>query len=1721
MKMHRIHYIALLILLLGFFSCGRVLVEQDIPDPVESLPEGVPVTLVIPFDSSESIEVNVSTKAESSAVDETSIHDVYVMIFNNGDTSSGSAKKIYGRFFSYDHLKGSLAALDADDNECWYVANKTLDDAVSATTGAVKVSTITCADAKLVVIANVTTAIVNLDGMDPLDRLRAIQQYNDLKGIEVRLEQDVVNRKDLFLMTAEKNVNTTEMSWGTVAEGYNPSYRLTLTPVDAKVKFRVKVDPVNISAVTPVYWQVCNTPDRCYLYTEDYGRTTPDEISYFESQQYYFEGKEEVAGETWYTFCFYMLENNQNPNGVATSYFQRELRDKIDSGEPGYKGPTGPDSESFSDHYVTSGDWRYAPTFGTFVRFDLVLTLTTAGITNIGESDPDITIGHALTSDAIFTVHLGEFVSSAETGSSPLNNYVTKRGHSYTYDITVHNTKSIYTEVRFDDEVQAGQEGFLLLTDTEIINADCHYEYHEVEFEYRPDMKQEKFSWYVKTPFGEGGPDLIRDGSNKVVGYDPKNLDYLWVMFGINKFVPEEYKEANPSSPYYPDSPAWLDRETGSYVCPYTTKRHKYPGDGHYDPNWKPGTKVDAEVPCDGDPNRDVPDLMDISQLILYVFSETQKYTNGEASAFVADDDGASTVPVIRATAFIDEYYYEKDPTDPAASADPDLWRKFVNASPRELHILSSAQSSRDKQSDVILSSHSVIQQSIQTIYNIYSADLRSLWGTEHQDEMRAKSAGWPYWPYALDPTGAGGRVGNFNENSMDTRTNGKENGRLNTAFIWDLYSSPNAGGGSENTTKEWRTYVNYEVNNNTPELLETYHGMAWSCLTRNRDNDGDGVIDRDEMRWYLAASNQLAGMWIGNESLSINARLYQPAESQWRAHVISSSGRRVSWTEEGGGATPYTNEYQPGSKETWNTQADASLGESVRCLRNIGTYDDGGVTRDMTDAPYDQEPQHYFTLSEVYDADHPGDKAYMRYEFHFDHLNPKSLRELSEGELPYHDQFNVNNCVYLKMETQSRKDEEDIEPITLRVDTDENGVDETYTVESNHTYYIKYEKVNPIVTKLGYNPFCPPGYRFPNHSEQLLMSLYLPNDEYHRRDPAGAKYLKGDGKELTVYSPCRTYYDRGMYGKNTTGFEYDYRGLAKVTTEEQKKVGWGWSNKLHCAQKTDYMTVSRCVRDISMTGTIEGGLLVAEELYPGDAVPLSFSFYSSGASFISASLKLCYTDGSGVYHERDIPVQKAPTGLQYLADQTVTIPTLTSLGLTEDDLDANDGALRHATKFKTTIRNAYASQTFEQPFTLGNPLSGTFTLVGGHELIPGEDREVSINVSSRANNCHLASATLKLKYKNAVNNDAENTLVIPAVAAQSLAYVHSNQSITIPATGKGAGQLDLLDIDLPKEATLELVVTDNGGSSLSIPITEADYRHLQLGEDVTPPFGGFRIKATVADTRVTFNSNYRSYLYYSTDGGEHWNVPTSSAIVLSNVGDEIWVLGRKDNYKNAREENNDYGSPYGNPLFQTQDGDHLVYIGGNIMSLLCRPAAEDYTHPENWTFGTTLPEDAFNGTFSKGKTTPIDYINIDPGDPLLLPATTLAARCYKSMFRCCTSLTVGPDLPATTLVEKCYASMFRACPNITSLRCYFTTYNGAGVDNKNNYSRSALEGFLDKWFYENSPYTNTKTGTLYCHPDMITYFEHAKYGNSSWYDNHQIATIPANWTATEWTPAP
>ena len=1321
--MKRILHIAILVLLA--LSC----IQQIEPfTEGEDLPLGVPTMLTIPFGSDDLMEVEVGTKADAGFINESNIHDLYVFIFDKDDEN----KKVYGRYFNFDHRRSSLEELNAHHNECWFVENKSINSPDSPTRGAVKISTVTREHVVLVVLANVDNSVMEMDSENEIERLNAVEDLDELRGLTVSLEQDIVNRKNLFMMMGTlgyegNGISTASMHWNKPVPNdldYDPDYKVTLRTLNAKVKFRIKVNSENISAVTPVYWQVCRTPNSCYLFPDYNDEKAPEDIYYFDSQQSYFESTEPDGDDVYYTFCFYMLENRLLPTKQATNYYQRELQTKVLSDDDGYEGPGDP---TIGKRFVDNGDWEYANPNSTYVKFDLVLTLTEKGIESLkldNEESTGIKIGHALTSDAIFTVHLGDFITSTpeQDEQANFNNYDTERGCSYTYTITINNTKSIFTEVVKDQEDQAGQEGFLLLTDDEIINADAHYEYHQLTFAYRPDMKQEKFSWYVKTPFSDGGPKITFDEVQNKFIYSTEGLDYLWVKFGVNEVVDGTDTPASWDPDTEKDPTSWSS-ETLGVVYPYSRRRHKYPGDSHYDPNWEPGQQVSEGVPVNYGPSdpgdsmyRMIPDLMDITQLIRYIFWETARETahredsSKPASAFIADDANPATVPVIRFTAFIDEYYYEEHPIE--HTVDPDLWRQFVNAQPREMHILSDAQQSRDRKSDVILSSHSIIQQSIQTIYNIYSTDLHTLWGTEHEDEMRKLTDGWPYWPG--DPLdGVAGQESNGRSGDYSTEL-GKWNGRLNSAYIWDFYSSKAAGG--QDRSQNWDTFLDYSVHNEIPELKASsggdkgYQGMAYSCLTRNRDNNGDGVVDRSEIRWYLAACNQLAGMWVGNESLSINARLYKPSPGQWRAHIVSSSGKRVSWSEEGGGATEYNWDFMA-NRYTWSNIGEAAKGESVRCLRNIGTFSDAGEIKDISYAPYDYEIEHYFTKE--------GPEPAGPFIFHFDRLNPKSIRQLSETELPYADQFNLFNCVYLKFETQSRADNVG--------DTEEDSFDKLNTVNPNALP--TNETINPEVTQLGYNPYCPPGYRFPNHSEMLLMTLYLPT-EYFERDKGGNPYS-------STTMPTRTYYDRGLFGNNRTGMK-----PAEIS-REGGKVGWGYTSVAHkqsCLSKTQAFTHSRCVRDVDMTGWIDGDLkLPSEKLCPGDPTQLSFSFYSSAASFVSASLKLCYTDRNGFYHERDIPVTTPPSGLQFVSSQKITLPTFEQL-----DLDENLDEVE--CKFKIILRNTATSRTIEHPFTLTSSHLARCSMSFPSLSDPDKGMPVHVNIGSRNSYAHLTNVSLHWK---------------------------------------------------------------------------------------------------------------------------------------------------------------------------------------------------------------------------------------------------------------------------------------------------------------------------------------------------------------------------------------
>ena len=1288
--------------------------------------EGTPVTLTIGFGAEAPVDVHVQTKAGASRADESRVHDLYVLIFD----SNGVRR--YGRYFSYQHRWSTPNQLysSENENEGWYVENKTLDGVepiVEQTIGAVKIATAALSSCTLVVLANVSNTLVSMGGDEPLEALNSVSNYAALKQLPVRLEQDVVARNDLFLMLGEyPNLDMTNMVWGEEGQNNKPSYsstyRVHLKPLDAKIKFRIKANTANIKELTPHKWSVSKLPSSCYLYEKDpytsYTFPSGSDHYHFDTDPFYFDGEETDANGTWQTFTFYMLESCLSPSQAnggssipnaaqAASYYLREKQTK-------HADPltyTDDQNQSHTINYVTNGtegdmEWVYAPADAPFVTFSVSMTYLEdednhSGINGLATWDANNPRPVGVTGEMSYTVHLGDFTTYGA------NDYNTRRGHFYTYDITINNASNLYAEVKSFDpddpdepglEAQPGQEGSLLLNSGGVVNCDAHYEYRSIEFVFNStlagqlaqDQDYHVFSWYVRTPFTkEGTPEWVsteEDAYHNTVQVhryvaDSTKIDFLWVKFAINDLV-------SGSDPKTSD---------------YSTHRVPYPGKAEYNYDWYPGLDVDG----DGQVDDDVPRLMDINQLINYIY-----YQYRRRAAHIANASNPVDIfdqnDHIRATAFVDEYYYEWDPFN--GQVDQNLWRKFVNADPREMHILSDVQPSRDQKSNIISSSHSIIQRSIQTIYNIDSPELNSIWGAEHKDEIREtedeSQNAWTGWPWGV-----------ANDATINANVKSIDNGRINSAALWGIYPSADAD------HDEWTDFLKYDVNNSIPELKDADHRkMAYSCLTRNRDNDGDGVIDPEEIRWYMASINQLKGMWVGNESLSTTARVYQPWKGDWRAHVLSStcpdnaSKPKVLNAEEGVATFDYA------LKQSWagNNEAEERLRESVRCVRNVGTYTVGSTTYDISNAPLSQIPDQFFTFEENVDPGHPSDKNYSTYTIQFNRLDPRSLREYTDQELPFHDEKSSNNRVYLELHIQSRMsraetpDYADHAPVFSSFDSNTGitGLDAG--------------DINEAITKEGHNKFCPAGYRLPNQKEMAMMTLTLPSSYWN-----------------SAYRvPSRTYFSHGYYAA---------QDQQKPT--ETKKLGWVYSGNILLPDRKSPVRDSskqiRCVRDSDMTGVITGKMYLANSfMMPGEESTLTFNFSSAAAAFESgtAKLYLCYSDASGNPVETEIAIDKQPSGLHYRESQTFTAPTLASL-------DPAPGSMPAAMQLKLVLSNVRenSEQIFYTSFTLVNV--GVFC---DFEILPDRDatRGFPINVTAETTSDGARIGSLVVYYKKLEDND-------------------------------------------------------------------------------------------------------------------------------------------------------------------------------------------------------------------------------------------------------------------------------------------------------------------------------------------------------------------------------
>lgn len=1087
MKQKILYIIALFVLLLSQ-SCVKQIEYVD-----SSLGEGEG-WLYVNFGPQELIQVQ--TKATQNYNSENSISNLYIFLFDSG------GNKLYGKWLTSSSLLSSEANVMSSTDDCWYVANSST--AGTPTKGCFKIKASAGNNFELYVITNLDSDMSRISS-DLLSH--SVATKADLLKFKLVLNQESVNRNINFPMLGSiKEVTITANQTNVLNNSTTP---LKLDRIDSKVRFvfktgtRADAKGQKIKSFEAKQWKVVNVPISSLLVPQDtVAAVVPANaaIDQYESYAPYFFETDWRNFEDYTTttqeFSFYMLENRQTPkHDNFSSYNERSLQTKTASGlnqtvNVNYTSLHGENVDRSLRVFKNANDFSTYVLVTGRVEMDLV----------------NDNAGQTLGADVQYLIHLGDW--SREISGPGWADYNTQRNHSYTYTVTVNSVNNIRVEVETGtQENQPGATGEVIIAKEEIALCDAHYVSKTMTFHAKNFVTvgsdgtvtstADRLTWKVKTPFGEGAP-------KKINGIDiADDLDYKWVHFRLNK--------QSDNKSYYADRRRkYTQRVFESKAIPQANLEDD-------------GTEGLYGYHNDG--------CMDIIQLVQYMKNQVGLYTDyrnelnsvsnsgGDITTVVNKSDFDSGLlengsrdpdgPKICVTAFVDEYYYDEHPITKRKS--PTLWKYFVNQDDRTMHILCDSNSSTDLESTSTGSVITIQQHSIKSIFNTdpsYDV-LQTAWGLECTDEFSDQvkvynvSGGYSY--------------------SDSGKNTDKYNGRANSVFEWGL--APPGTTVSDITDirsdVSWGTYINYEVPNDTPLMQDSYKSLRYFCMARNRDNNGNGKIERDEVRWYLASIQQLVGLFVGNGVIQQSARLYYRTPEQkasndmndWYQFVISSTnhsvggGPTVIWGQEGLSTSSL---YQ--SSQQWEASREVTA-YGIRCVRNLGVDSDADINK---------APADFLTTTENADGS---------ITFEATHLNAAALRDYTSTDLPYADEWSSANRLYKRFE-----------------------VAPDYTDFSSPIGFAKFQA--DIDARGSYlSGYCPEGYRIPNQMELAMMNYYMDKLSYN------------------LYS--RTYWSFGPYSGN-----YGPTGKSNKAND----IGFMRISNGNLTVDTGTETrYARCVKDIRM----------------------------------------------------------------------------------------------------------------------------------------------------------------------------------------------------------------------------------------------------------------------------------------------------------------------------------------------------------------------------------------------------------------------------------------------------------------------------------------------------------------------------------------------------------
>lgn len=1065
------HIIIALIFTLCATACERDLI------PGGNDVEGVDVLARLNFAPQANVEV--ITKSTLSGTAENRVLNLFVFLFDS------NGNKLYSQYFDSDN-KQSVTSTSSLSGEGWWVSNSE-----TLTQGGVCIKATSGSGYKIYAMANLDADMVRVSS-DLLSH--NINNEQQLKDFTIYLNQEIIYRNGYFPMTGVlEDLKIDATGKITKTDGTAPG-TLMLRRLDAKIQFIFKAGTradeagQKIKSFTAKQWKVINVPSTSYLVERDTDSgnvppttATDDYVNYapkfFDTDWVNFE---EFPTDGTKRFSFYMLENRQSPKNSITSYQDRSRQVKQTSGY--HIG----ENETVTVTYVNSRgvdvtrDMRVFSNANDFSTYVLV----TGRVDMELENDDS---GKILGGDVQYLIHLGDW-SFSEGSSwkddtySGFNNFNTERNTSYTYTVTINSVNNIRIEVETagttNTENQPGGTGQITIAKEEIAVCDAHYysktmTFHASNFFEGLKSTADDLTWSVKTPFSDGTPD------DPLV---PGTLDYDWVHFRLNK--------RNTDGTY--------NQNRRKFVDP-TRKFQSYD-------TWRDASTNKESDGTDGLAGYHNDGLMNIIDLVKYIKEQVkllETYWQNPGMTYTGDFDNPDdkSAAKICVTAFVDEFYYDKNPVTGVSS--PTLWKSFVNQQDRSLHILCNSNVSKDLESRATGSVVTIQQHAIQTIYNTDAThtSLQTAWGLEYVDEFTDV-------------------VTTYNISSSDYDCSGSNtdafNGLYNSVKEWDIRTDGSSS---------WGEYLDFETLNDVPQMQSDKKALRYICMARNRDNNGDGKIDPEEVRWYTASLQQLIGLYVGNGVIDHHSRIYyrsateqeSSTQNDWMQHVISSTqsnngstqGPYVIWGEEGISTSSLL------QSSTWRK---ALTKRSVRCVRNLGMSNP--TSSDLNDTSF--KPDDYIETS----TEGSGTNAVVT--FNATHLNNAALRYYTSRELDYHSNTSDINRLYKRFEVLP----------TNNVIT---------------TSSLNFKQINTNVTSAinsgNNNPYCPEGYRLPNQIELAMLVYYIGSIDY------------------TV---TRTYWDFGIDGSGgNTGKDGEY------------KYGYIYNKNGITLGPESYAFKTRCVRDI------------------------------------------------------------------------------------------------------------------------------------------------------------------------------------------------------------------------------------------------------------------------------------------------------------------------------------------------------------------------------------------------------------------------------------------------------------------------------------------------------------------------------------------------------------